>query len=86
MKDYRVIITIKNNHLWRAMQRAGFTTAAELSRASGVRQDRIGLLLNLKMSPTTRTGEIRPIVARLSSVLGVIPEGNYILYSLTEKG
>jgi len=75
MKDYALTIKVRNNYLLTAMRRAGFQTAAELSRASGVRQSEIGELLNLKTIPVSRrTHEWRPLVMKLANFLRCLPE------------
>ena len=57
MKDYRVEVKVKNNYLFRLMESYGLSSAAELSRASGVAQTAIGKILNLKAPALTKTGE-----------------------------
>jgi len=56
MKDYRVEVKVKNNYLFRLMESRGLSTAAELSRASGVDQSTIGGVLNLKIPGFTKKG------------------------------
>ena len=57
MKDYRVEVKVKNNYLFRLMESYGLSSAAELSRASGVAQTAIGKILNLKAPALTKTGK-----------------------------
>jgi len=57
MKDYRVEVKVKNNYLFRLMESYGLSSAAELSRASGVAQTAIGRILNLKAPALTKTGK-----------------------------
>jgi hypothetical protein len=58
----------------RAMEQAGFTTATELARASGVNNSTVGLYLNLKLAPYQPCGQLRPSILRISEVLKRLPE------------
>jgi hypothetical protein len=74
MKDIRVIVIVKNAVMLRAMEQAGFTTATELARASGVNNSTVGLYLNLKLAPYQPCGQLRPSILRISEVLKRLPE------------
>lgn len=74
-KDYRVEVRVRNGKLYAAMRAAGYETAAELSRASGVTQTALGNLLNLKTPwRLSRTGEWRLDVLKISETLRALPE------------
>ena len=73
MKDYLVTITVKNNVLLKVMRDNGFTTAASLSRASGVTEQVIGCYLNFKRPPFTSRG-FTPSILKLSKFFKVLPE------------
>lgn len=72
--DIKVIVTVKNNVLLRAMAEEGFDTAAALSRACGVGQYPIGLYLNLKTAPYDSRGQLRPDIERIAKTLRRLPE------------
>ena len=74
MKDIRVIVTVKNAVMLRAMEQAGFTTATELARASGVNNSTVGLYLNLKLAPYQPCGELRDSIVRIGYALKRLPE------------
>lgn len=74
MKDYQLVIRVKNNWLLTVMARKGFTTATSLSLASGVNKTVIGHFLNLTRPLCSKNGGWRPAVIRLSEVLGCLPE------------
>lgn len=74
MKEYAVQIKIKNNFLLERMRGAGFETAAELSRASGISQSELGELLNFKVSALTKSQVWRKAIIKLSEVLRCMPE------------
>jgi len=74
MKDIRVIVTVKNAVMLRAMDQAGFSTAIELARASGVNNTTVGLYLNLKLAPYTPSGELRDSIVRIGYALKRLPE------------
>ena len=74
MKDIRVIVTVKNAVMLRAMEQAGFNTAIELARASGVNNSTVGQYLNLKLAPYTPSGELRDSIVRIGYALKRLPE------------
>ena len=73
-KDYEITVTIKNNRLLEAMERAGIKNAAELSRATGVSQSAIGDMLKLSISGENQWGKWRPPLIKLSEFLRCMPE------------
>lgn len=74
MKDYEITVKVRNNYLLTAMRRAGYWTAADLSRATGVSQTTIGNYLNLAEPATTRTGRFRQTVETIAEHLRMLPE------------
>jgi RNA polymerase sigma factor (sigma-70 family) len=74
MKDYRIIVKIKNNYMLKAMEKSGFRNAAELSRASNVTQSIIGQFLNLKKPIYNKDGSIKKNVLKIAATLKVLPE------------
>jgi hypothetical protein len=74
MKEYRVLVKIKNNYMLTCMEEAAIYTAAELHRASGVDQCSIGAYLNLSRLPVTKTGEWKETVLRLCETLKCAPD------------
>jgi hypothetical protein len=74
MKDIRVIVTVKNAVMLRAMEQAGFATATELARASGVNNSTVGDYLNLKRAPYNPSGELRDSIVRIGYALKRLPE------------
>lgn len=75
MKDYELTLTVKNGRLLSEMRKAGYETAADLSRATGVSQGEIGAMLNLKV-PAYKDGgrEPRLPVKKIADHLGLLPE------------
>ncbi len=73
-KDYRVVVRVKNNLLYAAMERAGIESVAELSRLSGVGQVTIGHIANLKETGKKNSGEWRKVLVKISEVLKTLPE------------
>lgn len=74
MKDIRVIVTVKNAVMLRAMEQAGFNTANELARASAVSNSIVGQYLNLKLAPYNASGELRESIIRIAHALKRLPE------------
>ena len=84
MKDYRIIVKVKNNYMLKAMEKSGFHTAAALSRASGVTQITIGNFLNLKKPAYNTFGKIKKSVLQISKILKVLPEDLFPPQHLTD--
>ena len=59
MTDYRVTVTVKNARILKAMEKAGFKTIVELSRASGLHLSSIYDLLGMKKAPMGRGVGVR---------------------------
>ena len=74
MKDYSLQIKIKNNYLLTMMKQHNITTAAALSRASGVDQGGIGNILNLKTPAYTSKGEMVSDVEKLCDFFQCTPD------------
>ncbi len=73
-KDYLVQVRIRNGPFKRAMLRAGFSSAAELSRACGVQQTTISRYFGLKDSPYDRKNkDIRPSALKVAEALNCHP-------------
>ena len=77
MKDYQITLKIKNNIMLTAMKKAGFDTAASLSRATGVCQITTGYYLNLVTTPYNKRkkdGLFKQTILDISRVLKTLPE------------
>ena len=77
MKDYRVEIKVKNNLLASAMDRKGITSAAELSRQSGITHNQACRYLNLQESIYDYRGEYRPQFVQLCEFFNLMPSELY---------
>ena len=69
MKDYRLLVKVKNANLLRAIEKAGFKTVHAFCVANDLDPGAVGGLVNLKFSPLYKDGDWRPIAERLSVVL-----------------
>lgn len=69
MKDYRLLVKVKNANLLRAIEKAGFKTVNAFCVANGLHPSDVGDLINLKSSPLYKGGDWRPTAERLSVVL-----------------
>lgn len=74
MTDYILQIRVKNGPMLRALRASRYGTAAELSRACGVDQGRIGQYLNLRATPLRDDGEYRPDILTIAAYLHTSPE------------
>ena len=73
LKDYAVTIRIRNNWMLKAMERAGFKTGADLSRACGVDQTKISQMLGLQTLFLNKKGQWKPSVLAVSEALKCLP-------------
>lgn len=73
MKDYILEIKIKNGLIVNAMRQRGFESVAQLSRACGVPQSKLGNILNLKEPALNNEGEWKLAVIRLCECLNKMP-------------
>ena len=74
MKDYKILIKVKNNYMLKAMEAAGVSNASELSRLSKVSPSEVGFYLNLKKSPILTDGTFATSVKKIAEVLDRLPE------------
>lgn len=74
MTDFAIKVTVRNAHLLRAMRVAGFNSASQLAKASGVSNTIVCELLTFKRSPLLKNGEWSSNAFALSSALRVEPE------------
>ena len=57
MSDYRIIVTVKNARILRAMEAAGFQNLQHLSERTGMSTGTLYAVSNLTMSPKKKQGE-----------------------------
>ena len=67
--DYNILLKARNNWLLQKMREAGYSNAAELSRASGVVQSTVGRYLNLKLPPLNHDGTPRQSAMKMAEAL-----------------
>jgi hypothetical protein len=82
MGDYTISFKVHNGRIRRKIAECGFGSVSELCRKSGLHPERVGALLNLKLSPLTRDGRWRGPAAALAEVLGCTCEE---LFSETQR-
>ena len=71
MKEYELTLTIKNAVLLNLMKSRGITSAAQLSRESGVNQQTLSKYLNLSVSPFAKKGGLKKDAEILVSFFGL---------------
>lgn len=72
-KDLRLIIQIRNNHLYKFRTERGWTQR-DMANAAGVRESEYGEIERLIKYPTKRDDAWSEAALRLSSLVGIIPE------------
>ena len=84
MKDYIVELKLKNNYLFKTINKQGFTCVPELSRASGIGKAQLYRIANLKESAYDSKTNMRPYVAKVIDFLkcgveDIYPPGNILM-------
>lgn len=74
MKDYRVLVTVKNNRILRLIEAQGFTSVAAFCDHYRIAASLVGLYINQKINPFTKSGAWRGSVMKLAALLQVPPE------------
>lgn len=75
MSDFRVTVTIRNGRLLRAIEAAGYESAAAFARATDIPYQTLANYLSLKRAPIdSRTGEWTHTALTLAVALRAIPE------------
>jgi hypothetical protein len=82
MSDYEISLKVRNGRIKRKIAECGFGSVSELCRKSGLHPERIGALLNLKLSPLTGDGRWRRSASALAEALGCTCEE---LFSETQR-
>ena len=72
--DYIVELRIRNGYMRKQMLANGYYSNAELSRASGVNQSRVGRFMNLKAAPVRKSGAWAAGIEEIAVVLKCFPE------------
>jgi transcriptional regulator with XRE-family HTH domain len=85
MKEYNILIKVRNNYLLTRMRRAGHFTVASLSRDSGVSQGTIGKYLNMQTVPQRGTGTWSKNALKLAKYFGCLPDDMFPPVSLLGK-
>ena len=57
MKAYRVKVSVRNNLLLNAIEKAGYKSVAEFERSAGIAIGRANCLVAMRDSPIQQTGE-----------------------------
>jgi len=73
-KDYRAIVTVKNNNILKLIEESGFSSPYSFCKHHNINYSDVGRYINLKESPVKKTGEWTACIIRLSKALNVIPE------------
>jgi len=71
MKEYELVLKIKNAPLLNVMRTRGIRNAAELSRAVDINQGTLGKFLNLSKAPYSRQGKLLDSVKTLEKFFGL---------------
>lgn len=73
MKEYRVKVTVRNNLLLSAIEKAGYKTQADFAKYSGIRASDVNSLVALRKCPINHHGEFSDIAKAIMEALGASP-------------
>ena len=75
MKEYRVQVTVKNNLLLNAIEKAGYKSVSDFCEGAGLpNKSEVGNLINLKSSPVLKNGELSALAKKILDFLCALPE------------
>jgi DNA-directed RNA polymerase specialized sigma subunit len=76
LHDYRVEVKVKNNHILKRIEQAGYKTVGEFCRLNNRPNwpSRIGDYVNLKETPINSEGDFYPHVYEMANLLNCSPE------------
>jgi len=74
MHEYAIKVKVQNNYLLTMMRAAGYESALQLSKATGVPSTTVGLLLNLKKSGLNKREQWRRPLEKIAEHLRCLPE------------
>lgn len=73
-KDYRVRVTVKNNRILKAIERAGFTSIPAFCKLHGISYVGVMELIGLKTSPLKRDFSLKAVAIALCDALASTPD------------
>lgn len=73
MREYRVKVTVRNNLLLSAIEKAGFKSQAEFARSSDMTMSQVNSLVAMREAPINSEGSFSPAAKQLMEVLGACP-------------
>ena len=73
MKEYRVKITVRNNLLLTAIERAGYKSQADFARAANINAGQLNALVGLREPPINCSGEFSHAAKNIMEILGACP-------------
>ena len=75
MKEYRVQVTVKNNLLLNAIEKAGYKSISDFCKSAELpNKSEVGNLINLKSSPVLKNGELSALAKKILDFLCALPE------------
>lgn len=73
MKAYRVKVSVRNNLLLNAIEKAGYKSVTEFERSAGIAIGRANCLVAMRDSPINGSGEFSNLAKVIMEVLGAAP-------------
>jgi RNA polymerase sigma factor (sigma-70 family) len=71
MSDYRVSVKVQNNNILKIIEKQGHESIASFCKEHGFSQSWLGRIVNMKITPFDKDGEVRKGVLRLLEILNI---------------
>jgi RNA polymerase sigma factor (sigma-70 family) len=71
--EYRIKVTVRNNLLFTAIEKAGCKSSAQFCRANSLSEQSVSAMVAMRMPPINRNGEFCELATQLMEILGAAP-------------
>lgn len=85
IKEYRIKISVRNNLILTAIEKAGYASVAAFCRTHNIGHSHLNDLISLRDSPLTYTGEFSTIAVKLMDALDALPTDLWTAEQFTIK-
>jgi RNA polymerase sigma factor (sigma-70 family) len=71
--EYRIKVTVRNNLLFTAIEKAGYKSSAQFCRANSLSEQSVSAMVAMRVPPINRNGEFCELATQLMEILGAAP-------------
>ena len=73
MDEYRIKVTVRNNLLFTAIEKAGYKSSAQFCRVNSLSEQSVSAMVAMRMPPINKNGEFCELATQLMEILGAAP-------------